>query len=430
LDRPHLSTAPRPIARHPRYQRSKGHALALPFGPTLRALPDEKNAGAAYDSLRRLLEERPDFGHFDDDFVLPALRTGDSTAILCETHDQVLHFSAQLHTAGVPHRVQRSPLSRRTPAWVAGLLQASDADTVDHGRYSTLVESLDAPERAVAEGAWRALCRVAGGRAGRDLLDLRRLRRAVADGTLPDEVTAPLPHPLVISTIRRAKGLEFDRVLVVEPRSAIELDKRSEAADVAEAARLLFVAMTRPRYGLYRVGRPDLWAWRKSDKAGRWYLTGRDSRAKWQRAGIELVDHDVDRETPPGTGELRADPAAIQEHLRRGIGANSDVTLRLLHELSLADDESPPYGIYLGEQPVGEVSATFRRALFTVLEAWRGYHVSRWPLGVSGIGVDGVETVVGTEAATTQGGLGPSGVWLAPRLSGMGRFDWNGEGTQ
>ncbi len=47
--------------------------LALPLGPTLRAVLDEKNASALYDSLRRLLEERPDFGHFDDDFVLPAL---------------------------------------------------------------------------------------------------------------------------------------------------------------------------------------------------------------------------------------------------------------------------------------------------------------------------------------------------------------------
>ncbi len=326
--------------------------------------------------------------------------------------------------------MQRSPLSRQTPAWVADLLRASDADTVDHGRYCTLVEGLDVSERAVAERAWRSLRRVAAGSTGRDLLDLRRLRRAVADGTLPDEVTAPRPHPLVISTIRRAKGLEFDRVLVVEPRPGIELDKRTEATDVAEAARLLFVAMTRPRYGLYRVGRPDLWAWRKSDKAGRWYLAGRDSKAKWQRAGIELVDHDVDDETPPGTGQLRADAAAIQQRLHDGISSNADVTLRLLHELSLADEESPPYGIYLGEQPIGEVSATFRRALFTVLEAWRGYHISRWPLGVSGFGVDGVETVVGTEAATTRAGLGSSGVWLVPRLSGMGRFDWNGEGTR
>ena len=404
--------------------------LALPLGPTLRALPDEEDASALYDSLRRLLEERPDFGDFDDDFVLPALQTQDSTAILCDTHDQVMYFSAQLHAAGIPHRVQRSPLSRQTPAWMADVLRATDADTVDHERYNMLLEGLEAPERAIAEGAWRAFRRIAAGSTGRDLLDLRRLRRAVADGTLPDEVTAQQPHSLTISTIRRAKGLEFDRVLIVEPKSAIELDKRSEAADIAEAARLLFVAMTRSRYGLYRVGRPELWTWRKSDKAGRWYLTGRNPKAKWQRAGIELVDRDVDHETPPGTGELRADAVAIQQRLQDGISPDADVTLRLLHELPLADDESPPYGIYLGEQPIGEVSSTFRCALFTVLEAWRGYQISRWPLGVAGFSCDGVETVVGTEAATTHAGLGQSGVWLAPRLSGMGRFDWNGEGTQ
>jgi hypothetical protein len=313
---------------------------------------------------------------------------------------------------------------------MADLLRATDADTVDHERYNVLLNGLEAPEGAIAQGAWRALRRIAAGSTGRDLLDLRRLRRAVADGALPDEVTAQQSHLLTISTIRRAKGLEFDRVLIVEPMSAAELDKRSEAADIAEAARLLFVAMTRPRCGLYRVSRPELWTWRKSDKAGRWYLAGRNPKAKWQRVGIELIDRDVDHETPPGAAELRDDAVAIQRRLHDGISPDADVTLRLLHELPLADDESPPYGIYLGDQPIGEVSSTFRQALFTVLEAWRGYQISRWPLGITGVSCDGVETVVGTEASTTHAELGDSGVWLAPRLSGMGRFDWNGEDTQ
>jgi DNA helicase II / ATP-dependent DNA helicase PcrA len=62
-----------------------------------------------------------------------------------------------------------------------------------------------------------------------------------------------------------------------------------------------------------------------------------------------------------------------------------------------------------------------------VLEAWHGYRISRWPLRITGARVEAVETVVGTQAATVHAGLGPSGVWLAPRLFGMGYFDWNGE---
>lgn len=404
--------------------------LALPFGDSLRAVPDEESAGALYDTLRRLLVERQQFGDFDDEFVWPALRTKDTTAVLCETHAQVLYFSAQLHAAGIPHRVQHSPITRQTPAWVASLLQATESDTVNRDRYEDLVAGLAEADREPAVAAWRSLRRVAAGRSGLDLLDLRRLRRLVASGALPDELTAPAPHPLIISTTRRAKGLEFDRVLVVEPELAADLDKRSGEADLPEAARLLYVAMTRPRYALYRVSRPSLWTWRKLPDSERWYLTGRNLKAKWQRAGIELLDRDVDREAPPGAGELRADAALIQQRLRSEVRPGEGVTLRLLHDLPLTDDESPPYAIYLGEEPIGEVSEAFRRGLYKVLEAWHGYKITRWPLRITGVCVEGVETVVGTEAATMHAGLGPSGVWLAPHLLGMSRLEWNDEGTR
>lgn len=405
--------------------------VALPFGDRLRALVGEgaaarAGAGALYESLRHLLEERLEFGDFSDEFVRPALQTKESTAVLCERHDQVLYFSGRLHTAGIEHRIRHSPLSRRVPPWVAGLLQATDADTVNRDRYEGLVAALDEREREPASAAWHALRRVAAGSTGSELLDLRRLRRLAADGALPDELTAPEPHPFTVSTIRRAKGLEFDRVLVVEPESAAQLDRGSGSADLPEAARLLYVAMTRPRYGLYRIARPNLWTWRSSAEAGRWYLTGHNLKAKWQRAGIELRDRDVDQQVPPGAGELRADAAQIQRRLRRQ-NQGTGVTLRLLNELPLADDESPPYGVYLGDEPIGELSITFRQALFRVLEARRGYRISRWPLRITGACVEAVETVMGTQAATVQAGLGPSGVWLAPRLFGMGYFDWNGE---
>lgn len=406
--------------------------LALPFGDRLRALIDggsaaRESAGALYENLRRLLEERLDFGDFGDEFVRPALQTKESTAVLCDHHDQVLHFSGRLHAAGIDHRIRHSPLSRRVPSWVAGVLQATEADTVSRDRYADLVADLDEPEREPALAAWRALRRVAAGGSGRELLDLRRLRRAAADGALPDELTAPEPHPFTISTIRRAKGLEFDRVLIVEPEPAVELGRGSGSVDLPEAARLLYVAMTRPRYGLYRIARPKLWTWRLSAEADRWYLTGRNPRAKWQRAGIELRERDVDLQVPPGTGELRADADEIQRRLRRETHPDADVTLRLLHELPLVGDESPPYGVYLGDTPIGEASTTFRQALYRVLKAWHGYRIARWPLRIAGARVEGVDTVVGTQASTVHAGLGPSGVWLAPRLFGMGHFDWDGE---
>jgi DNA helicase-2/ATP-dependent DNA helicase PcrA len=402
--------------------------LALPFGDEVRTLADDADAGVVYDQLRRTLDACADFGRFDDDFVLASLANADTTAVLCETHDQVLYYSGKLHAAGIAHRVQGSRTSRPAPSWLAALLEA-DTDAVDRNRYLDLVLRGGEIDEARADPAWRSLRRVAASTTGLDLLDLRRLRRVTAAGNLPDEITAQPPQTLTISTIRRAKGLEFDRVLIVAPESAAELRRRPEQADLPEAARLLYVAMTRPRYSLYRVDRPSLWAWKKSH-TDRWYRTGTNPRAKAQRSGIEVIDRDVDHDAPGGAGELRADATAIQQLLRSKVHPGSRVELRLLHELALADDESPPYGIYLDDEPIGEMSASFRRGLFQVLTAWRGYKISRWPTTVTEVFIDSVETVIGTEAATMHAGLGSSGAWLAPRLIGMSHFDWKSEGDR
>lgn len=53
----------------------------------------------------------------------------------------------------------------------------------------------------------------------------------------------------MISTVHRVKGLEFDQVIVVDPGDAPENDPIEQA----ERARLLYVAMTRPRDLLIHV---------------------------------------------------------------------------------------------------------------------------------------------------------------------------------
>ena len=70
---------------------------------------------------------------------------------------------------------------------------------------------------------------------------------AIRRGSIPDELQSSRDGDLVVSTIHRAKGLEFDNVAVVEPP-----EWRSDA-DPAEEARVLFVAMTRARDALAHI---------------------------------------------------------------------------------------------------------------------------------------------------------------------------------
>ncbi|MCZ9346311.1 ATP-binding domain-containing protein, partial [Streptomyces sp. TRM76130] len=94
---------------------------------------------------------------------------------------------------------------------------------------------------------------------GRGVVDLGRLRRLVAEGRFPDELADPETARVVVSTVHRAKGLEFDRVIVLTPPTPAELRKRHKGdLDLPAEARALYVAMTRARQDLYHADCPDL----------------------------------------------------------------------------------------------------------------------------------------------------------------------------
>ncbi|MFG3345583.1 UvrD-helicase domain-containing protein [Streptomyces sp. NPDC048018] len=413
--------------------RTESARVALPYGTQLQRLPRDPVAAARdaeriHGDLRALLLEAPNFGSLEDDFVRAALRDNpDTTAVLCRDNGQALTLSGILAEADVPHSLQRSARERSAPEWIAGLLSATGASMLGRDRFLELLKGLAVPEGSTPEALWRSIRKVARG--ARGTVDVMALHRAVADGRLPDELTAAQPSSLVISTVHRAKGLEFDRVLIVEPRVLKEprrVEKKRFDYDPAAEARLLYVAMTRAREDLYLLDPPNSWLVRKDKRLDRWYLGGRSA---WARNGMELLARDVSHELPPGVEDLGESPVELQEHLRDGIEPGTPAELALLHGIPVAGDQSPPYAVTVAGRPVAVVSEVFRTDLHRMLRRSAHAEVDRWPPRISGLRIDGVESVAGSPAATERAGLGSHGAWLAPRLCGLGRFHWYDDET-
>ncbi len=404
---------------------------AEPFGASLKALPSEPSAAAAlgeqiHGDLRARLLALPSFGALNDSFVQDSLRFfPGTTAILCRDNGQALLASELLSEGGVPHRLQRSAQDRPAPAWIADLLSATDAGTLSRERFGELVGTFVLPADAHPDRLWQSLRKVARG--PRATLEIPLLRQALAAGRLPDELTAPAPSSLVVSTVHRAKGLEFDRVLIAEPAALV---RPSEAArstkrrdyDPAAEARLLYVAMTRPRDDLYRFMPPPTWHISKDQRLDRWYVGGRE---RWARNGIESTGLDVCKVYPPGTHGVLVDPPELQRFLRTELRGGEALELELLHQLPEAEGQTPPYAILSAGRPIGEVSERFRKDLHRLLKLNAGWEVKRWPGRITGLRLDCVEAVAGSSAATDRAGLGAGGAWLAPRLGGLGRFQWD-----
>lgn len=409
--------------------RSDVARMALPYGAQLQRLPRDRASAAGeaeriHGDLRALLLSTPNFGSLDEPFVLAALRDyPDTTTILCRDNGQALTLSGVLAAADIPHTLQRSARERAAPVWITELLASTGVSALTRDRFEELLIDLPIPDGSVPEALWRSVRKVARGR-GRGTLDVVALHRALAEGRLPDELTAAQPSSLVISTVHRAKGLEFDRVLIVEPRVLKEpapVRKKKYDYDPAAEARLLYVAMTRARDDLYVLDAPNSWLVRKDKRIDRWYLGGRSA---WARNGIEVTAADVSHEQPPGTEGFQQDPGELWRHLATEVATGDGTELVLLHGIPVASDQSPPYAVSVGGRHIAVVSERFRTDLHRMLRRTPHSAIDRWPPLITGLRVDGVESVAGSPAATEAAGLGTHGVWIAPRLCGLGRFRW------
>ncbi|WP_406466925.1 UvrD-helicase domain-containing protein [Streptomyces sp. NBC_01594] len=392
---------------------------ALPCGPRLQQVADADEAATLYEELRDLLLAPANgLGDLTDPFTLDGLRSfPDTCAILTRDNRQALVVSGLLHEHGVEHRLRRPLEDRPVPYWVAELLRRTEATGLTEDRFRSLLAEIPLPYEPKATVLWTILRRAARA-TGRNVLDLERLRRSVADGRFPDDAADPETTRIVVSTVHRAKGLEFDRVIVLAPPTVAELHKRyKDESDLAAEARALYVAMTRARQDLYYAVSPELPMLRRAGgrKNGRRYVGG---WRPYDRYGVVAEAGDVCRDNPPGH---ETDAVATQAHLLEQVGPGQEVVWRKRHDLPMGEYQSPPYALMHEGREIGEASERFRQELFQVQKVSRTWD-PWWPEEIHGIRIDTLETVTGSAAAGANAGLGDRGAWIAPRITGIGRY--------
>jgi hypothetical protein len=393
--------------------------IALSHGPRLQQVRDADEAAMLYEELRDLLLDPVNsLGDLTDEYTLQGLRDLDDTcAVLTRDNRQALVVSRLLHENGIEHRLRRPLEERPVPWWVAELLRRTEATGLPEERFRSLLEQIPLSYEPNAGALWTVLRRATRS-PGRAALDLDRLRRLVADGRFPDEAADPETARIVVSTVHRAKGLEFDRVIVLTPPTVAELHKQyGSEADLPAEARALYVAMTRARQDLYHVRSPELPIIKRAGnrRNGRRFVGGWRS---YDRLGIVAEAGDVCRDNPPGH---TTDAVATQAYLLQEVGLGQEVLLRKRHDLPAGETQSPPYALLHQGREIGEASERFRQELFRVQKVSRTWD-PWWPDEIHGLRIDILETVAGSVAAGSNAGLGDRGVWIVPRITGLGMF--------
>jgi hypothetical protein len=398
------------LSKNFRVQSSEAQ-VALWAGPALNAhSPD-------YAGIKQRLEQVVDgLARVELDTITSMLAPGFdglSTAILSRFNGQALIISGELFTNGIPHRYQRSATDRAVAPWVGRLLSGFPAGRVGRGRILAALDALDGDVPAPEE-AWRMLRRIDGRHA--DDLDVSRLQARIRIGDVPDEITQLPLSPLVVSTIHRAKGLEFDRVVLVDPGEITD-----DWLEMPEEVRLLYVALTRAKAELLRMDSPNTWGLSsKRNPFERWVRRGTPPK-QWMIRQVEICGRDSFHQDPAGGFAIKVHAVETQKYIAEVVQAGDPVTLVRV----ASSDSGEPRVYYTIEHEGRQVGVADVGVLLFQLLNRNGW--VRWPDRIDGLFVECVDTVAGTSPAGERVGLGSSGIWLRVRAFGLGRLIWTRE---
>lgn len=402
------------LSGHYRAQSDRMAGL-IPVGEMLRTMLDAQdaaaNAHALLDSYRRKFEgERFTASRLEllSGYLEPA---GDEiSAVLTHTNYAALRASENLHEIDVPHVVRRRTRDMGLERWLASIFLEAEAR-----KYSR-----DEIERLAADGntatppdIWRRLKSAENDRRDFRTLDIRQLNRRLRNTQTPLGLTVGDSAGVVVSTVHRSKGLEFDHVIHLTPPS-----DSPYAETTWENLKEKYVATSRPRESLHLV--PEMGTERGYPHIEyyRWVERGFHGKGRTYVRRIELMNEDIVAERPFGASPENA--AESQELLRSNARVGAPVTLTADEDLS-----NRTYVVYRisteDGKAIGATGHIFGNALSRI---FRLRDRRRWPVRFTGARVASVETTVGDPAVAESAGLGRSGFWLVPRLTGLITPQW------
>lgn len=327
-----------------------------------------------------------------------------STAVLCRTNGEALLLADELRVAGLAVHLQRSAQDPAVTSDVARLLATGPSGTISRACLLEKAAALQLSD----PGRTVLLLSDLVSRRGSDV-DVLSVARRIANGPVPVELQQTTDARVVVSTIHRAKGLEFDNVVLVGASAWLAASEELE-----EAVRVAFVAMTRTRDRLVTAASPDTRGLRLDKRSGRWIRGG---PAPWMTFGFELQGADTRSPNPVGD-----DAVEIQDYLDNHVSAGDDVDLQLDPLRSTLD--LPMYSISHGGRRVGRTTQDFGERLVRRIRPAKGRKGKPWP-ELSGAVVESVETVGGLpQPVETYGGAGRWGLWLSVRLTGLVKLSW------
>lgn len=336
-----------------------------------------------------------------------------TTAILASTNYEVLVASELLWKDGFNHLVRRRSQDMRADPWIYSVFGGLEARSYSE---SVILEKLSSIDNELMEQRWAQLKTAEGDFRSHSSLNVGLLGMRLRTRSVPLGLTVKDQSSLTVSTVHRSKGLEFTNVIYLSPQP------KSPASEISwPTARQKYVAVSRAREEVISSEFPKeaLRPQCRLKKSGRWAEERWAGRGRKRIARVEFMNSDIDDVIPFGRTTEQAQSAQLALAQQGLIGT---ATTGVLDELTLGTDSPPRYLLLDDSQTIiGRTSLGFGYDFGSAF----GIRASgKWPLSFEGARITSIECAFGNSEETTELGLGPSGMWLVPRLTGLIRPDW------
>lgn len=349
--------------------------------------------------------------------------------ILTRTNGQALQISAWLRTNGVSHSLKRGVSSQILGSWIAQIFYDCKNDTIDENEFITLYQThFPTDSNDVAKEHWLALISTQRKTKMRyEISDLLKGLLKNARDPLLYESSTNKDCAITVSNIHRAKGKEFDSVIVLD--DVIENMTNLENKNVFEH-KVCYVALTRPKG---KIERAQI---RTSDK--QIYITkNEDQSNRCSKARIrnkKSISHfEVGNDTDLDTKSF-ADDENIQRYIQKNIRSGMCLKLIKCSEGTKCTKGTKyvVYKIVLEENPnivLGYTSKSFARELEKAMQHIMGINCSVYhrvyPNTFCEVYVHDTATYISTTAPVPAGAktFGDINIWLGITITGFAQVD-------
>ena len=339
--------------------------------------------------------------------------------ILSRTNGQALQISSWLRAQGIQHTLQKPAHSQTLAVWIVRILTSAETDVIDKQEFSELFEKYYPAKAYLSERYWDALVSTQKNptRTHLEIEDiLRGILQNARNPLLFGEPT-DTPAAITVSNVHRAKGREFDSVLVLQ--DVLESMTDEENNDLLEH-KVCYVAITRAKKAVEKVPLKKQYIYISKDGTRRCFKAG--GRFRRYLSHFEVgMSSDFNPRTFGESEEIQKHIHDLKPDTRLKLLKCPERTKRyVLYRIVPEDDEREVLGY-----TTPEFAKSMEAAIQRIYSTSRSIEYKYYPNTFGDVYVDGLATCISSSDRDISGAKRYGGmyIWYGISISGFAQME-------